>query len=106
MTAAVIAFSAGALAALVGSMSGGGAGVIQLAGLLAVGLPVNSAVATHIFGDLGFYRRRCATSISEATSNRKQASEEAQRKRYEENARHREESRQRHQEERLTELKY
>ena len=36
-------------------MSGGGVGVIQLAGLLAVGLPVNSAIATHIFGDAGFY---------------------------------------------------
>lgn len=47
--------AAGFLAALVGSMSGGGVGIIQLAGLLAVGLPVNSAVATHIFGDAGFY---------------------------------------------------
>ena len=36
-------------------MSGGGAGIIQLAALLAVGLPANNAVATHIFGDLGFY---------------------------------------------------
>lgn len=50
-----IVFGAGFLAALVGSMSGGGVGIIQLAGLLAVGLPINSAVATHIFGDAGFY---------------------------------------------------
>ena len=46
---------AGFVAALVGSMSGGGAGIIQLAALLYIGLPVNSAVATHIFGDAGFY---------------------------------------------------
>lgn len=50
-----IVFGAGFLAALVGSMSGGGVGIIQLAGLLAVGLPINSAVATNIFGDAGFY---------------------------------------------------
>lgn len=51
----VIVTVAGFLAALVGSMSGGGAGIIQLAALLYIGLPVNSAVATHIFGDAGFY---------------------------------------------------
>ena len=51
----MIVFCAGFLASLVGSMSGGGAGVIQLAALLWLGLPVNSAVATHIFGDAGFY---------------------------------------------------
>ena len=50
-----IVTAAGFLAALVGSMSGGGAGIIQLAALLYIGLPVNSAVATHIFGDAGFY---------------------------------------------------
>ena len=48
-------FIAGFTAALVGSMSGGGAGIIQLAALLYIGLPVNSAVATYIFGDAGFY---------------------------------------------------
>lgn len=46
---------AGFLAALVGAMSGGGAGIIQLVALLYTGLPVNNAVATHIFGDAGFY---------------------------------------------------
>ena len=51
----LIVFIAGFTAALVGSMSGGGAGIIQLAALLYIGLPVNSAVATHIFGDAGFY---------------------------------------------------
>ena len=51
----VIVCVAGFIAALVGSMSGGGAGIIQLAALLAVGLPANAAMATHIFGDLGFY---------------------------------------------------
>ena len=51
----VVVFGAGFLAALVGSMSGGGVGVIQLAGLLVVGLPINSAIATNIFGDAGFY---------------------------------------------------
>lgn len=50
-----IAFAAGLLAALVGSMSGGGAGIIQLAALLYLGLPIKSAVATHLFGDAGFY---------------------------------------------------
>ena len=51
----VVVFGAGFLAALVGSMSGGGVGIIQLAGLLVVGLPINSAIATHIFADTGFY---------------------------------------------------
>lgn len=55
MLEAAIVFGAGFLAALVGSMSGGGVGIIQLAGLLAVGLPINSAIATHILGDAGFY---------------------------------------------------
>ena len=51
----LIVFCAGFLASLVGSMSGGGAGAIQLAALLYLGLPVSNAVATHIFGDAGFY---------------------------------------------------
>ena len=51
----LVVFGAGFLAALVGSMSGGGAGIIQLSALLYLGLPVNNAVATHIFGDAGFY---------------------------------------------------
>ena len=43
------------MAAFIGTMSGGGAGVIGLFTLLAFGMPVNQAVATNIFGNLGFF---------------------------------------------------
>jgi uncharacterized membrane protein YfcA len=43
------------MAAFIGTMSGGGAGVIGLFTLLAFGMPINQAVATNIFGNLGFF---------------------------------------------------
>lgn len=43
------------MAAFIGTMSGGGAGVIGLFALLALGMPANEAVATNIFGGLGFF---------------------------------------------------
>ena len=51
----LILFIAGFMAAFIGTMSGGGAGVIGLFTLLAFGMPVNQAVATNIFGNLGFF---------------------------------------------------
>ncbi len=47
-------FGAGFGAALLGTMGGGGAGFIALYPLLFVGLPLNAALATFRFGDLGF----------------------------------------------------
>lgn len=46
---------AGFLAALIGTMSGGGAGLIALFTLLWLGIPINQAIATNKFGDLGFF---------------------------------------------------
>lgn len=43
------------MAAFIGTMSGGGAGLISLFTLLAMGLPINQAIATNKFGDLGFF---------------------------------------------------
>lgn len=51
----IIVFCAGFLAALVGSMAGGGAGFISVLTLLVLGLPLNVAVATNKLGDLGFF---------------------------------------------------
>lgn len=48
-------FCAGFFAALVGSMAGGGAGFISVYTLLILGLPLNVAVVTNKFGDLGFF---------------------------------------------------
>lgn len=45
----------GFLAAFIGTMSGGGAGLLSVAALLYFGLPINQAVATNKFGDLGFF---------------------------------------------------
>lgn len=50
-----IIFIAGFLAAFVGSMSGGGAGFISFYPLLFFGLPLNAAIATNKFGDIGFF---------------------------------------------------
>lgn len=49
-----ITFIGGFLAALFGSMAGGGAGFFGLYPLLFLGLPLNSAIATNAFGSLGF----------------------------------------------------
>lgn len=46
---------AGFMAAFVGTMSGGGAGLLSLSALLYLGLPINQAIATNKFGDLGFF---------------------------------------------------
>jgi uncharacterized membrane protein YfcA len=43
------------MAAFIGTMSGGGAGIISLFTLLAFGMPVTQAIATNKFGDLGFF---------------------------------------------------
>jgi uncharacterized protein len=50
----LIVFGAGFLAALLGSMGGGGAGFVSIYVLLLLGLPLNAALATNKFGDLGF----------------------------------------------------
>lgn len=54
MQEAVI-FIAGFIAAFIGTMSGGGAGILTLAALLQLGFPINHAIATNKFGDLGFF---------------------------------------------------
>jgi uncharacterized membrane protein YfcA len=46
---------AGFMAAFIGTMSGGGAGLIVLFTLLAFGMPVNQAIATNKFGYFGFF---------------------------------------------------
>lgn len=51
----IITFCAGFLAALLGSMSGGGAGFFSFYSLLYLGLPLNAAIATNKFGDLGLF---------------------------------------------------
>jgi uncharacterized membrane protein YfcA len=43
------------MAAFIGTMSGGGAGLIALFALLSLGMPINQAIATNKFGDLGFF---------------------------------------------------
>jgi hypothetical protein len=50
----LIIFVGGFLAALFGSMAGGGAGFFGLYPLLFLGLPLNTAIATNAFGSLGF----------------------------------------------------
>jgi uncharacterized membrane protein YfcA len=45
----------GFIVAFVGSMSGGGAGLLALSTLLYLGLPITQAIATNKLGDLGFY---------------------------------------------------
>ncbi len=45
----------GFIVAFIGTMSGGGAGLLAVATLLYFGLPINQAIATNKFGDLGFF---------------------------------------------------
>ncbi len=45
----------GFIVAFIGTMSGGGAGLLALATLLYFGLPINQAIATNKLGDLGFF---------------------------------------------------
>jgi uncharacterized protein len=45
----------GFIVAFIGTMSGGGAGLLALFTLLAFGLPASQAIATNKFGDLGFF---------------------------------------------------
>ena len=45
----------GFVVAFIGTMSGGGAGLIALFTLLAFGLPINQAIATNKLGDMGFF---------------------------------------------------
>jgi len=51
----LIIFIVGLIVAFIGTMSGGGAGILALFTLLAFGMPINQAVATNKFGDLGFF---------------------------------------------------
>lgn len=50
-----IAFAGGFVAALLGSMAGGGAGFFSLYPLIFLGLPLNVAIATNGFGGIGFF---------------------------------------------------
>jgi hypothetical protein len=45
----------GFVVAFVGTMSGGGAGLLALFTLVSFGMPINQAIATNKFGDLGFF---------------------------------------------------
>lgn len=45
----------GFIVAFIGTMSGGGAGLLALFTLISFGLPINQAIATNKFGDLGFF---------------------------------------------------
>lgn len=45
----------GFIVAFIGTMSGGGAGLLALSTLLYLGMPINQAIATNKFGDLGFF---------------------------------------------------
>ncbi|HEX7633182.1 MAG TPA: TSUP family transporter [Candidatus Saccharimonadales bacterium] len=45
----------GFVVAFIGTMSGGGAGLLTLFTLIAFGLPTSQAIATNKFGDLGFF---------------------------------------------------
>ncbi|HEY8109078.1 MAG TPA: hypothetical protein VIF43_03655, partial [Patescibacteria group bacterium] len=51
----LLVFIGGFLAALFGSMAGGGAAFFGLYALLFLGLPLNAAIATNSFGSLGFF---------------------------------------------------
>lgn len=51
----LVLFIAGFVAAFIGTISGGGAGLVAVATLLFLGLPINQAIATNKFGDLGFF---------------------------------------------------
>lgn len=51
----IILLLVGFLVAFIGTMSGGGAGILALFVLLSFGMPVNQAIATNKFGDLGFF---------------------------------------------------
>lgn len=50
-----VLFIVGFVVAFIGTMSGGGAGLLAVATLLYFGLPINQAIATNKFGDLGFF---------------------------------------------------
>lgn len=50
-----VLFIVGFVVAFIGTMSGGGAGLLAVATLLHFGLPINQAIATNKFGDLGFF---------------------------------------------------
>jgi uncharacterized membrane protein YfcA len=45
----------GFVVAFIGTMSGGGAGILALFTLIAFGMPINQAIATNKFGDFGFF---------------------------------------------------
>lgn len=45
----------GFLVAFIGTMSGGGAGLLSLFTLLSFGMPINQAIATNKLGDMGFF---------------------------------------------------
>lgn len=51
----LILLTAGFLAAFIGTMSGGGFGLISLFVLLSMGMPINQAIATNKLGDIGFF---------------------------------------------------
>jgi uncharacterized membrane protein YfcA len=45
----------GFVVAFIGTMSGGGAGILALFTLIAFGMPINQAIATNKLGDFGFF---------------------------------------------------
>ncbi len=51
----IILLIVGFMAAFIGTMSGGGAGLLAVGTLLWFGLPINQAIATNKLGDLGFF---------------------------------------------------
>ena len=51
----LVLLAVGFIVAFIGTMSGGGAGLLALFTLLSFGLPLNAAIATNKVGDLGFF---------------------------------------------------
>lgn len=67
----LILLIAGFLAAFVGAMSGGGAGLITLFTLLSFGIPLNAAIATNKLGDFGFFLPALRNFIKAKQINKK-----------------------------------
>jgi uncharacterized membrane protein YfcA len=51
----LILLAVGFIVAFIGTMSGGGAGILALFTLIAFGMPINQAIATNKLGDFGFF---------------------------------------------------
>jgi uncharacterized membrane protein YfcA len=67
----LILLGVGFVVAFIGTMSGGGAGLLALFTLLAFGLPINQAIATNKFGDLGFFLPALRNFIKAKQINKK-----------------------------------